>query len=72
MELWCKDDVAQSSCRGKEKEVVALVHQYLGLASVVEVTNVPEKQALKLEIASGSILLDYTLTTVLPESKRRQ
>jgi len=65
MELWTKDAVAETKCCGKKPIVVSLVHQNLGMASVVEVTNVPEKQALKLKTASGSILVDYGLTTVL-------
>mgnify|MGYP001567646550 CR=1 FL=1 len=65
MEVWTKDHIADLKCAGKKNTVIALVHQHLGLASVVMVTNVPEKQALELTIASGSILVDYDLTTVL-------
>lgn len=67
MELWCKDDVASTICKGNKQKVVALVHSRLGLASVVEITNVPEKQALKLETASGSILVDYAFKDLIPE-----
>ena len=67
MELWCKDEIAQAKCAGKKRRVVGLTHQHLGRASVVEAIDVPEREALRLTTASGSILVNYALTTVLTE-----
>ena len=65
MELWFKDDVSEEMCRDKHPDVVELTHDYLGLASVVEVESVPNRNVLKLSTAWGTIFIDTALTRVI-------
>jgi hypothetical protein len=65
MELNCTDDVAKHCCKGRKVQLVEFVHEHLGNASVVNVSNVSEKHALKLETADGEIFVNYDITRKL-------
>lgn len=68
MELNFKDNTAKTFCRGRSVAVVAFIHQHLGLASVADVSYIRERDALKLETATGSILVNTLLTKKLDEN----
>lgn len=65
MELNLKDERARTACRGKDEIVVDFVHEYLGRASVVDVSTVTSPQGLKLETHAGVIVINEELTEVL-------
>lgn len=64
MEINYLDVSAKTRCVNREERIVNLVHEYLGLASVVSVETISEKNALRLETASGSFLAEHDLSKV--------
>lgn len=64
MEVWFRDKETEDKFRDKKRQIVSIVHSNLGMASVVSVFNIPEKDALKLETATGSILVKRDFSEV--------
>jgi len=64
MELLFLDAAAEDACRGKKEDVVALVHQNIGLVSAVDVSSESEG-TLKLDTARGIIIVARDLSHAL-------
>ena len=64
MELAFQDDAAREACAGNEERVVDLIHAHLGLASVADVSRLPDG-TLRLETHAGSIVVLQDLSTIL-------
>ena len=67
MEVYCTDTIAEEKCNDsiKKAKVVSLTQSHLGLASVVTVSSISEKECLELSTASGVIQADYKLNLVV-------
>ena len=65
MEVWYQSHIIKNRFLYHNRKIVTLVHAYLGLAAVVKVTDVPEREGLELETAHGSIVVNYDLTHTL-------
>ena len=68
MEIHYQDQEVCARNRGNKEKIRNLVHANIGMASVVTVSDVPEKQAFSLKTATGTILCDYAFTRCIEKT----
>ncbi len=62
MEIYTKDPESEKAVYRKNRSIVALVHKYLGMASVVEVSKTDNPEIFHLSISRDNMFSDKDFT----------